>query len=127
MIIMELLAQSVTDAKAKVLVGSPTETDLRTVAYLAAALTLGAMSAIASLLGDGTRALSWRVIVAYLLSGGLASMGLVLLLIEYYGFSYFLVGVAIFAGYKAFDVLAAISVAVTSLVKRILGKQPPNS
>lgn len=97
--------------------------------YLSTALGLGAMSAIASLLGDNERKLTWRIVLAYIMSGGLASMGLVLVLVEWYGFSYFLVGVAIFAGYKAFDVLAIASWSLTKLVKRVIGDptvKPPS-
>ncbi len=90
--------------------------------YLTTALGLGAISAMASLLGDDERKLTWRIVTAYLLSGGLASIGLVLVLVEWYGFSYFLVGVAIFAGYKAFDVLAIASWSVTKVVRKIIGE-----
>ena len=90
--------------------------------YLTTALGLGAISAMASLLGDDERQLTWRIVTAYLLSGGLASMGLVLVLVEWYGFSYFLVGVAIFAGYKAFDVLAIASWSVTKVVRKVIGE-----
>lgn len=89
--------------------------------YLTTALGLGAISAMASLLGDDERKLTWRIVMAYLLSGGLASMGLVLVLVEWYGFSYFLVGVAIFAGYKAFDVLAITSWTITKMVRKVIG------
>lgn len=112
----------VAEMKGKAVVEDPTHADMRIFAYLLSALTLGALSAIANLLGDGNRILTPRVIAAYLLAGGLSSMGLVLLLIENYGFSYFLVGVAIFAGYKAFDVLTAVSVLVTKLVRKIFDK-----
>ncbi|TXH05156.1 MAG: hypothetical protein E6R05_02270 [Candidatus Moraniibacteriota bacterium] len=90
--------------------------------YLTTALGLGAISAMASLLGDDERKLTWRIVTAYLLSGGLASIGLVLVLVEWYGFSYFLVGVAIFAGYKAFDVLAIASWSVTKVVRKVIGE-----
>jgi hypothetical protein len=89
--------------------------------YLTTALGLGAISAMASLLGDDERKLTWRIMVAYLLSGGLASIGIVLILVEWYGFNYFLVGVAIFAGYKAFDVLAIVSWTITKMVKKVMG------
>ena len=87
--------------------------------YLMSALTLGAISSIASLLGSD-RPLDARVVVAYIISGSIVSLGIVLLLVEQYGFSYFLVGTSIFAGYKAFDVLALISVGVTSFVKKFM-------
>lgn len=99
-------------------------TSWATVLYLCTALTLGALSALAALLGDPTRTLTSRVVAAYIISGGLAAVGLTLLLIEKYGFSYFLVGIAVFAGYKAFDVLTIISLAVTALIKRIFGPKP---
>lgn len=97
------------------------ETSLSTLVYLLSAFTFGALSALAALLGDASRVLTGRVIFAYIISGGLASVGLILLLIEKYGFSYFLVGVAVFAGYKAFDILAVISLTITKIAKKLYG------
>lgn len=102
-------------------------TDVKVLGYMFAALTLGALSALAALLGSD-RVLTWRVAFAYVISGALASLGVVLLAVERLGFSYFLVGLSIFAGYKAVDVLAAISLSVTKLgpflLSRLLGSAP---
>lgn len=103
-----------------------TNIDLTQVWYFVISLFLGSLSAMASLLGS-TAPLSKRVIGAYILSGGIVSLGIVLLLVERYGFSYFLFGTSIFAGYKAFDVLSLISVGVTSLVKRFINSKSDNS
>jgi uncharacterized membrane protein len=89
--------------------------------YLAVTVTLGALSALAALLGDPDRVITRRILFSYILSGGLASLGLALLLIEKYGFSYFLIGISTFAGYKAFDVLTLLSLGVTTMVRRIAG------
>ena len=104
---------------------STPDIDMAKAWYLISALTLGALAALASLLGSD-RVLEFRVVATYLLAGSIVSLGVILLLVEQYGFSYFLVGISIFAGYKAFDVLALISVGVTSLVKRFLNKQTGN-
>lgn len=102
------------------------ETSMATLMYLLSAFTFGSLSALAALLGDASRILTGRVIFAYIISGGLASMGLILLLIEKYGFSYFLVGVAVFAGYKAFDILAVISLTITKIAKKLYGPDLKN-
>jgi len=91
--------------------------DLKMVGYLSVVIMLGALSALASLLGS-ERVLDKRVIITYILSGGIVSLGIVLLLIDTYGFSYFLVGTAIFAGYKAFDLLAAGGVLLSKALNK---------
>lgn len=105
--------------------GTP-EIDLAKVWYLLTALTLGALASIASLLGSD-KPLDIRVIVAYIIAGSIVSLGIVLLLVEQYGFSYFLVGTSIFAGYKAFDVLTLVSVGVSTLAKKYVMKTPPDT
>jgi len=87
--------------------------------YIVATICFGALSGLASFLGSD-KILSFRVLGAYVVSGSICSLGVVLLLGERYGFSYFLVGVSIFAGYKAFDVLAALSMAVSGLVSGLM-------
>lgn len=104
---------------------SPLTADMKTVAYIAVSSTLGVLSALAALLGNEEKALSFRTITAYLVAGGLVSCGVVFLLVQYYGFSYFLLGVSIFAGYKAFDSLSLIGLAVSNLVKRFLNAHHP--
>jgi len=91
-------------------------------AYYGSALVLGALAALASLMGS-SKVINARVVITYCLAGGLVSLGIVLLLIERYGASPFLIGVSIFAGYKAFDIAALLGVAVTRLVERVLGVQ----
>lgn len=102
---------------------SPLAADLKTFAYVAVSSMLGILSALASLLGNEEKVLGLRVIMAYLVAGGLVAAGLTFLLVHYYGFSYFLLGVSIFAGYKAFDLMSFAGIAVTGLVKRFLS--PP--
>lgn len=94
-----------------------TDLDQAKALYLVASLVLGGLGAMASLLGS-EKPMEKRVIGYYILSGSLVSLGVVLLLIDQYGFSYFLVGVSIFAGYKAFDVLAIVGVALTQLLRK---------
>jgi hypothetical protein len=102
---------------------NPLSADLKIASYLAGAAMLGLLSALASVLGNESKALTVRVICAYLLAGALVSAGITFLLVQHYGFSYFLLGVAIFAGYKAFDTLALIGIAISNLVKRFLAKK----
>lgn len=89
--------------------------------YYISSLCLGGLSALASLLGS-QQVLNLRAILSYILAGGLVGLGTVLLLIEKYGPSPFLIGVSIFAGYKAFDVAAVVGVALMDLMKRIFGQ-----
>jgi len=89
------------------------------VLYLASSSTLGLMSALASLLGNDSQNLTWRAVAAYLIAGALVSLGLTFFLVAEYGFSYFLLGVSIFAGYKAFDTLAVIGMAVSEIIKKL--------
>jgi drug/metabolite transporter (DMT)-like permease len=105
-------------------VPSATNIDASHLGYLVVAMTFGAMSAMAALLGS-ENPLSARVVAAYILAGGLASVGVVLVLVESYGFNYFLCGAGIFAGYKAFDLLAAISIGVSNVVSKFIKKSPP--
>lgn len=102
---------------------NPLVVDIKSALYISVSSMLGLLSAFASLLGSGDQILNPRIVAAYLLAGALVSAGLTFLLAAQYGFSYFLLGISIFAGYKAFDMLAMIGIAVSSLVKRILGKR----
>ena len=102
---------------------NPLAADLKVATYIAGAATLGLLSALASVLGNESKALTLRVVAAYLMAGALVSAGLTFLLVQHYGFSYFLLGVSIFAGYKAFDTLALIGIAISNLVKRFLSKK----
>lgn len=94
-------------------------TDTRVLVYLATSAMLGALSALASLLGS-QRILSWRVVGAYTVVGGLVALGVTLVAVDKIGFSYFLVGISIFAGYKAFDLMAAISLRLSQIIPRLL-------
>jgi hypothetical protein len=85
--------------------------------YFASVLLLGSIAAISSLLGSRDN-ISVRAVWTYALSGGLVSLGLTLLLAESYGFSFFLMGVAIFAGYKAVDVLTGVSALITDFIRK---------
>ena len=105
-------------------VPTATEIDAQHLGYLAVAMTFGALAAIAALLGSESP-LTTRVVLAYVLSGGLAAGGVVLVLVEQYGFNYFLCGIGIFAGYKAFDILAMISMSVSNLVNKFITKKEP--
>jgi hypothetical protein len=101
--------------------------DVSAVLYLASSSTLGLISAFAALMGDERKKLTWRAVTAYLTAGALVSLGITLFLVEEYGFSYPLLGVSIFAGYKAFDTLAvlgmAVGTAVSSLVKKFFSNK----
>lgn len=97
--------------------------DMSVLLYLASSSTLGLISALAAVLGNEEKELTWRAVAAYLIAGALVSLGLTFFLAAQYGFSYFLLGVSVFAGYKAFDTLAVIGVAISSLVKRFISKK----
>ena len=99
----------------------PLLVDLKTLIYFLVVIALGGLSAFASLLGSN-RMLSWRTVLSYLIAGGVCSLGVVLLVVEWYGFSYSLTGLSIFAGYKAFDVLALVSAKVSGLTAKTLDK-----
>jgi hypothetical protein len=97
--------------------------DFDVILYLASSSTLGLISAFAALLGNEEKALSWRPVAAYLIAGALVSLGLTFFLAVEYGFSYFLLGVSIFAGYKAFDTLAIIGMAVSTLIQKLINRK----
>jgi hypothetical protein len=102
----------------------PILSDIRELAYLSASSALGLLSAFSALLGNIEKPLSPRVIAAYLIAGALVSLGITMFLVAQYGFSYFLLGVSIFAGYKAFDTLSMIGVAISTLVQRFINNKP---
>lgn len=81
-------------------------------AYYVIPVVLGGLASFANLLGS-TRALAVRVVVSYILCGALVSLGVVLLMVEYYGQSPFLIGCSVFAGYKALDIMAMTWVVFT--------------
>ncbi len=99
--------------------------DIPILMYLASASTLGLISALASILGNEERPLTWRAVSAYLIAGAVVSLGLTLFLAAKYGFSYFLLGVSIFAGYKAFDVLAVAGIAASVMIKKLFSRNEP--
>lgn len=103
---------------------SPLELDWKHFTYLLTALVLGSLSAVAALMGSD-QPLSRRVVMSYVFSGGAASSAVVLLLVDKYGFSYFLCGAGILAGYKAADILALLSVAITQAAQRFLNRKEP--
>ena len=103
---------------------SPLELDWKHFTYLLTALVLGSLSAVAALLGS-VQPLSRRVVATYIVSGGASSTAVVLLLVDKYGFSYFLCGAGILAGYKATDVLALLSISITQFAQRLLNRKEP--
>ena len=74
-------------------------------AYYVIPVILGGLASFANLLGS-TKALAARVVISYVLCGALVSLGVVLLMVEHYGQSPFLIGCSVFAGYKALDITA---------------------
>ena len=96
--------------------------DIKAIGYITLCSTLGAISALASLLGMPSKALNIRVVSAYVLAGGLVSAGITFFLVDNYGFSYPILGISIFAGYKAFDTLSVVGVAVSKLAKVIMDR-----
>lgn len=98
--------------------------DIKVLGYLIVSSMLGLLSAFTSLLGASETPITWRTVGAYLMAGALVSAGVTFMVIEIYGFSYFLLGVSVFAGYKAFDTLTLVAVAVGGLVKKILDLFP---
>ena len=96
--------------------------DLRTIGYIVLSALLGLISAFAALLGAEGKIVTWRIVGAYILSGAVVSAGLTFVHVETYGFSYFLLGISTFAGYKAFDILAIAGVAVGALAKKLVGQ-----
>lgn len=99
--------------------------DIGVILYLASSSSLGLISALASVLGNEEKELTLRAVAAYLIAGAAVSLGLTLFLVAQYGFSYFLLGVSVFAGYKAFDTLAIISMALSSLYQKFVQKKEP--
>lgn len=91
------------------------------VAYYATALTLGALASFSALLGSPDKQITIRGAFAYVLTGGLCSLMIVLLLVEKYGPSELLIGVSILAGYQAFNMFFVLGVAMSGMAKRILG------
>lgn len=116
---LPLIAQLADDVKPHV--RSALDFDAKTLLYLSGAMLVGSLSSVAALLADETRAVTRRLLFAYFALGAVASLGVVALLMEKYGSSYFLIGVAVFASYKAVDILASISLAITALVKKFIG------
>lgn len=94
--------------------------DIKVLGYLIVSSMLGLLSAFTSLLGSVGTPITWRTVSAYLLAGALVSAGVTFMVVEIYGFSYFLLGVSVFAGYKAFDTLTLVAVAVSGLVKKVI-------
>lgn len=99
----------------------PVLSDLRELAYLSVSAILGLLSAFASLIGSDKQ-LNARIVTAYLIAGALVSLGITMFLVSKYGFSYFLLGVSIFAGYKAFDILTLAGMAIAKLAQKIISK-----
>lgn len=97
----------------------PTSFDTKMLLYLAACALIGSISSVASLLSNDSLVIKWRILAAYTMVGFITSLMVVTLLIEWYGESWFLLGCAVGASYKATDVLMAISLAVTALLKSI--------
>lgn len=101
----------------------PPQLKLDTLVYMGAAMTLGSIAALAALLGSKDVTLSARSVAAYLITGGVCSLGIVLLLVEQYGFSYFLVGVAFLSGYKAVEVLTLLGAVAAKFLSSFLEKK----
>lgn len=101
----------------------PTSIDWGHASYLLIVCCLGGLSAVAKVLGS-SEPLSWRVLLSYGIAGGMAAVAVVLLLVETYGFSYFLCGAGILAGYKAFDILALLGTAISRFAANFLKKGP---
>jgi len=95
------------------------EADPRIFCYMLGIIAFGGVSALAALFSSEA-SLTPRVVVAYMLSGLISSGVVVLLLVERYGLSWFLVGIAILAGYKAVDFLAAGSLYVRKLIGKFV-------
>ena len=96
------------------------EADRRVIAFFVGMIACGGIAAFASLLGQEAKPLSKRTIFFYIVAGCVASLVVVLLLVEYYGPSYFLTGIAILAGYKAVDVLAILGMGIKRFLSRFL-------
>lgn len=81
------------------------------VIYYAAAVALSGLSSFTKLLGSKAK-LSARVVTTYLLCGALVGGGIVLLFEAKFGRNAYLMGMALFAGYTALDIIAIVSVAI---------------
>ena len=99
----------------------PPTADANTLWYLSSVFILGSLSSIAALLGDKAAIVDSRAIAAYVIAGAMAALGIVLVLSNWYGFNYFLLGVSIFAGHTAVQVLALGSRLVSNLLKTRVG------
>jgi hypothetical protein len=99
----------------------PLEADNQLITYILLIIAMGGIASIASLLSSEA-AISMRAIIAYLMSGLVASGVIVTLLVEQYGVSWFMVGVSILAGYKAIDFLAIAGVWLKNLTGKYVAK-----
>ena len=99
----------------------PLEADNRLIAYILLIIAMGGIASIASLLSSEA-VISTRAIVAYLMSGLVASGVIVTLLVDQYGVSWFMVGVSILAGYKAIDFLAIAGAWFKNLAGKYVAK-----
>jgi len=88
--------------------------------YYATALTLGAIASFSALLGAPDKQVTIRGAFSYILTGGLASLMLVLLLVQKYGASELLIGVSILGGYQAFNIFFVLGTTLISKAKDIL-------
>ena len=104
----------------------PPNTDANTLWYLSAVFVLGSLSSIAALLGDKAAVIEPRTICAYVIAGAMAALGIVLVLSYWYGFNYFLLGVSVFAGHTAVQVLALGSRLVRNLLKTRIEESSKN-
>jgi len=86
--------------------------------FISAAL-LGIFSGATALISS-ERKIGLRAFASYTFSGGLVALCVVLLAVEQYGHSYFLVGIATLAGYKAFDILTALANLVAKFVQLLI-------
>jgi hypothetical protein len=116
-----MIAGLFTGLHIKAQVAIPQAVDWSLAGYILTALSLGSLSSLANLMGSD-RQITFRVVLAYVLVGGLCSAGLVMLAVERLGASYFVIGLSVFAGYKAFDLMAGISSALTIVAKKFLNQ-----
>ena len=87
------------------------DADKKVLIFFSGMIACGGIAAVASLLGQESTPITIRTLLFYGIAGCISSLIVVLLLVEYYGPSYFLTGIAVLAGYKAVDVLAAVGLA----------------
>ena len=91
--------------------------------YFGCVASISAFAAIASLFGDAKKQVTFRVFFAYVFAGVVAGLSIVFVMSITLGFSWFALGVAGFAGFKALEIMLLGYSLVRSLVSKVMGRK----